>query len=130
MDGTRSHTFYVCSIAPTKMLGKDRISDGSGNWIKCEIWSWGSHTLLHPSLKRQSSEWISDVVTEEEMFVPYHCLKENKPLGPPYFFLLVTKRLYMGMSTTWWMTPGIKVFCLRGSTNPSHGTFLTPIIHL
>lgn len=43
--------------------------------------------FTHHSRGSHDSESLT-FVTEEEMLVPCHCLKENKPLGPLYFFPL------------------------------------------
>lgn len=78
---------------------KEIRNDGGRSWVKSECGHGEAIPYLaHHSKGSNESEPLMFVT--EQMLVPGHCLKESKPLGPLLFFSLVTKRLYMGMSTT------------------------------
>ena len=113
VNGTWSHPFHVSSVAPTKGLGTDMCSRnysvmGTGTESR-ENGVMVKTSLLHPSLKRRSWERTSDVCHWRTEACPLP-LSKREPLQPLDLFLLVTKRLYMGVSTTWWMVSLKSVF--------------------
>lgn len=126
----RSKRLANCgSAAPTKVLGKDIYIQGSTQWWGQELiqewmWSWWSYT----SPITQQVVMIVDLwrlSLKSRSLYPASAWKRTDHLGLCIFFLLVTKRLYMGMSTPQWGTQTHKTrsLCLKGSTTPSHGTF-------